>query len=185
MNWLDVVLALILGLSVGSGIFKGFSKVAVGFLSTLAGIVLGLWFYGPAGAFLQPYVSHKGLADFIGFFLVFGACLMAGALVGYLLGKLLKWAGLGWVDRMLGAGVGLLRGLLIAVVLVMALMAFTPKPPPQSVVKSRIAPYVVDAARFLAAAAPRELKDGVQASYEKVKEMWRETLKPGLTRQEL
>lgn len=181
MNWLDFVLLLILGISVVGGIAKGFAKLVIGLLAAVAGFLCGLWFYGWAGGFLLPYVSHKGIANFIGFLLIFLGVLLLGALTGKLLGLLLKWAGLSWLDRLMGGVFGLLRGLVFAIALALALMAFSPNPPPRSVVDSRIAPYVIDAAHICANLAPREVKDGVMRSYEKIKEAWAEMLrKPGI-----
>ncbi len=180
MNWLDVVLALIIAASAVCGFRRGFARVAVGLAACVLGVMAGLWFHGTAGSFLMPYVSWRGLANFIGFLLVFAGVMALGGLVGWALAKLLKWAGLGWLDRLGGAALGLLRGLLIAIVLVMALVAFSKEPPPRAVVQSRIAPYVIEAARVVAAAAPRELKDAFQASYDKIKQVWAEALKKGL-----
>ena len=93
----------------------------------------------------------------------------------------MKVAGLSFVDRLLGAGFGVVRGLLISIALVLALLAFTPgKSPPNAVVHSRVAPYVIDAARVCAAVAPHELKDGFRKSYEQVKTIWGNALKKGI-----
>ncbi len=180
MNWLDVVLALVLLLSVAAGIRRGIARVGVGLIATMAGVLLGIWFYGSAGSFLLPYVSYRGLANFCGFLLVFFGTLLLGSLVGWVLAKMLKWAGLGWLDRLGGAAFGLLRGVLIGIALVMALLAFTSKPPPQSVVNSRLAPYMIDAARVLAYLAPRELRDGVEASYGHVRKVWKDAIEKGI-----
>lgn len=177
MNWLDIVLGIILAASVAVGFAKGMARTVVGFAACVIGVLLGLWFHGPAGAFLIPYVSSRGIANCIGFFLVFFGTMIVGGLLGRLLALLFKWVGLSWLDRLLGGVFGLVRGALIAAVVVMALLAFTSTPPPLSVVRSRIAPYVMDAARVMAAAAPRELRDGVRQGYEKVKQVWSDTLK--------
>ncbi len=105
--------------------------------------------------------------------------MILGGLLGRLLAMLFKWVGLSWLDRLLGGVFGLVRGALVAAVVVMALLAFAPAPPPRSVVGSRIAPYAMDAARVMAALAPRELRDGVRQGYEKVKQIWSDTLKKG------
>ena len=182
MNWLDVVLGLILLLSVAGGLVKGFARVGIGLAATIAGVILALWFYGSAGAFLQPYLSSRGLANFAGFCIVIFAVGLAGAFAGWVLSKLMKHAGLGWLDRLLGGAAGLVRGLVIGIALIMALMAFAVKPPPKSVSGSRLAPYVIEASRVMAAMAPRELKDGFQASYDQIKKIWAETWKRGLPR---
>ena len=80
--------------------------------------------------------------------MVFCGVLLLGALLGRVLGRFLKVTGLSFVDRLLGAGFGVVRGLLISIAIVLALLAFTPgKSPPNAVVHSRVAPYVIDAAR--------------------------------------
>jgi len=71
--------------------------------------------------------------------------------------------------------------LLIAIAVVLALLAFTPgKAPPNAVVHSKVAPYVIDAARVCAAVAPHELKDGFRKSYGQVKAIWGDALKKGI-----
>jgi len=180
VNWLDVVLTAIVVLSAAAGLIKGLARTLVGLAACVIGLLCGLWFYGPAGAFLIPYVSSRGIANFIGFFLVFFGTMILGGLLGRVLALLFKWAGLGWLDRLLGAAFGLARGALIAAVIVMALLAFSPAPPPRLVVNSRVAPYVMDAARLMAAAAPREVRDGVRRGYEKVKQVWSDTLKKSI-----
>jgi membrane protein required for colicin V production len=177
VNWLDIVLVLILSLSVFGGLVNGFAKVGIGLIATVLGLFCGLWFYGTAGSFLLPYVSHKGIANFIGFVLVFFGILLMGALASKLIGLLFRWTGLTWLDRLLGGAFGVLRGVVIGVALVLALMAFSPEPPPRSVVESHVAPYVIDAANICTGFAPREVKDGVRTSYERIKQAWSEVLK--------
>ncbi|MCS6952466.1 MAG: CvpA family protein [Bryobacterales bacterium] len=177
MNWLDIALAALLTLSVIGGCFKGFAKVGIGFLATIAGLLGGLWFYGVAGSFLLPYVSHRGFANFVGFLLVFALITALGGVAGFLLGILFKWTGLSWLDRLLGGVFGLLRAGVAATALVLALMAFTPKPPPRAVVHSRLAPYVVDAARLCAGLAPYEVKQAVRENYIKVREAWEDAVR--------
>jgi len=181
MNWLDVVLLLVIAASVVTSFSAGLAREIVGLISIVAAILLAIWFYGTAGSFVQPYVSSRGIANFCGFLMVFCLVLAVGALVGRILGRLMKVAGLSFVDRLLGAAFGLVRGLLISIALVLALLAFTPgKSPPDAVVNSRVSPYVVGAARVVAAAAPHELKDGFRKSYGQVKAIWGNVLKKGV-----
>jgi membrane protein required for colicin V production len=176
LNWLDIAFIIIFGLSVISGVIKGFAKLLVGLAAAVFGFLCGLWFYGLAGGFLLPYVSHRGIANFIGFVVIFLGVSLLGALVGKLLSVLLKWAGLSLFDRLMGAVFGLVRGLVGAIALVLALMAFTPEPPPKAVLNSRLAPYVIGAADVCSYLAPKEVREGVQHSYEKIREVWREML---------
>jgi membrane protein required for colicin V production len=181
MNWLDIVLLMVIAGSVVSSVRKGLTREIIGLAGVLLALVLGTWFYGMAGAVLEPYTSSRWVANFGGFVLVFGGVMLLAGLVGILAGKMLKVSGLSLMDRVLGAGFGLVRGGLIAVALVMAMMAFTPGvQPPASVVNSRVAPYVVDAARVCAAIAPHELKEGFRKTYSQVQESWSDAMKKGI-----
>ncbi|MDQ6708795.1 MAG: CvpA family protein, partial [Acidobacteriota bacterium] len=129
----------------------------------------------------MPYVSSPQIAHFAGFVLVFVSVLMVGGIVGFIVSRLLRTAGLSWFDRALGALFGLARGVLVAVALITAMMAFTPETrgsgPPDAVVHSRVAPYVLEASRAFAAIAPRDLKDGFHRHYLQVKSAWNETVR--------
>ena len=178
MNWLDVVLLLLLLVSIVTSFSAGLTREVVGLITMVAALGAAVWFYGTAGSFLLPYVSSPGVAHFCGFLIVFCGVLLLGALLGRLLRRFINVAGLSFVDRLLGAGFGLVRGLLISIALIMALLAFTPgKSGPDAVAQSRVAPYVIDAARLFAAVAPHELKDGFHKSYDQVKTIWGKGLK--------
>jgi membrane protein required for colicin V production len=177
VNWLDWVIALIVIASVFSGLRTGFARAAIGTVALLVGIVAGLWLYGSAGGWLRDYVSHKSVANLLGFCLVFFAVIGTGVAAGHLLAKLFKWVGLGWLDRLMGGALGLLRGTLFAMVLILALCAFSRQPPPAAVATSRFAPYIIDASSLMASVAPRELKDGFDESYRRVKKLWEEMWK--------
>ena len=180
MNWLDILLILIIGFSLIGGLRKGLAREGLGFAALILGLLCGLWFYGTVAAVVLPLVSSKGLANAIGFFLIFGAILLAGSLAGLVVEKVLKLIHLSWLNRLLGGVFGVVRGVLIGTVVILGVMAFASKPPPRSVVNSRLAPYVIDTARLMAGMAPHELKEGFRASYEKIKEIWDETMKKGL-----
>jgi len=185
MNWLDFVLLFLVAGSIIASFRQGFSRELIGLVTMIVALFCGLWFYGSTGTFLLPYFSSKGLANFCGFVLVFVGVLIAGAIVGHLFSRLVKAAGLSMFDRILGAGFGAVRGLLLAVVVILAIVAFAPGPvdaPPRAVVHSRFAPYVIDTAHLFASMAPRELKDSFRKHYEQVKRIWDDALQKG-TRQ--
>jgi len=182
MNHLDAVLLLILAVSVATSFRKGLSREVIGLAAVVLALLLGIWFYGTAGFFLLPYVSSRSVANLAGFFLVFLAVMILGSVVSHFTGKFLKVTGLSFVDHLLGAGFGVLRGVVIAVALITGVMAFSTDAdhPPESVVHSRVAPYVVGAARVIVAVAPHELKTGFRKSYAQVKEAWKRTLEQGI-----
>lgn len=180
MNLLDAGIALILLISIVTAARAGFSREVIGLAAVVVAGICGAWFYGTAGAFLLPYVSSPQVAHFAGFALVFVGIMLLGAIAGHIVSRLLKTVGLTWLDRILGAMFGAVRGILICVVLVMALVAFSPGPPgagaPRSVIGSRLAPYVIGTAKMIVSIAPHEMKDGFRAHYDQVRQAWDQTL---------
>ncbi len=172
MSWLDILVLLIVAYSIFTGFTSGFARVGVGFAATVLGIVFGFWFYGIAAAHIADYVSSPGVANLLGFLLVFALFAVAGAIVGRILASLFKWVGLSWFDRLLGAAFGFLRGAVMSVALVTVILAFAPTPPPASIVRSKTLPYIIDTSGVLAAITPHEIKDAFRETKEKVKRMW-------------
>ena len=176
MNWLDGVLILVLLLSTISAFQKGFTREIVGIAAAFIGLLCGIWFYGLAGSFFLPYVSSPQVAHFLGFLIVFLACVVLGSIITSILRRFMKTVGLSWFDRLLGAVFGLARGTLIGLAVITALVAFAPTvqadSAPVAVAESHIAPYIISGANFLVALAPRELKDGFRVHYEQLKEFW-------------
>jgi membrane protein required for colicin V production len=174
VNWIDVLLLLVVAFSVLSGLMAGFARVGIGFIAALVGIFFGFWCYGIAGAYVLDYVSSKAVANLIGFFVIFTFILLLGAIVGRMLAKFFRWAGLSWLDRLLGGAFGVVRGLIISVALVTVLLAFAPSPPPRSVLDSEFIPYLVGPSDFFAALTPHEIKDAFRDARDKAEKVWHE-----------
>ena len=179
MNWLDYCLLVILLVSTWMAARKGFSREVIGLAAALAGLVLGMWFYGLVGSFLMPYVSSARVANLLGFLVIVFGVLLVGGLLAWIVSRFLRTVGLSFFDRLLGAGFGLARGLLIAIALLTAWMAFGPevdsKTASESVLHSRIAPYVLDASHLFVMIAPMELKSAFLRQYAQVKSVLNST----------
>lgn len=168
MTWVDFLLSAIIGGSMISGFWAGFARVGIGTAASIFGVFAGLWCYGIAGEYVLEYVSSRTLANLIGFVLIYCGIAILGGLLGRLLASIFRWAGMSWFDRLLGAGFGLVRGLIISVALTTVLLAFAPSPPPRGIVNSELMPYVTGASQVLSYVTPRELKDAFRQTQDKV-----------------
>src|SRR5215212_3192217 len=119
MSWVDFIFGILVIASVAAGVSKGFIRIGIGFVAAVVGIVIASWFYGTAAGWLIPYVTSAGVANLLGFVLVFALVLSFGALVSTVLVRMFKLIGLSWLDRLLGGLFGFVRGLLICVALLM------------------------------------------------------------------
>ncbi len=176
MNWVDLVIALSIAISIGTGFWKGFFRLSIGLAATVIGILLACWFYGLGASLYTPYLKQESLANFLGFITIMVGVQLLGLLLAKLLTLAFKTAGLGWLDRLLGGAFGLVRAVLITSVFIMILTAFSWSPEPTAVAESTLAPYVMEGARILVYLTPREIRDGFQENYAKLKKTWKQTV---------
>jgi len=127
MNLVDLAILFVLLISVIVGLAQGFVRS----LSALAGLALGLtlacWNYNRPAEMLLPIVRSQALANAIGFLVI---ALFVMGLIGFLgamFAKALRFLGLGWIDRICGAGFGLLEGAGLVTACIIVSIAFFPK----------------------------------------------------------
>ncbi len=125
MAVLDWVFAAVLLASVLIGAWRGLVFEVLSLLSWIAAFVLAQWL----ALDVAQYLPMSGASDLVryaaGFLLVFIATAMLGGLLASLLKKLMASVGLRPVDRVLGAGFGAVRGVLL-LLLATFLAAMTP-----------------------------------------------------------
>jgi len=178
VNLLDWIVTFIIAASVITGFMAGFARVGIGFIAAISGVLFGFWFYGiPAEWCLRHLTSSATAANLLGFFAVFFGCVILGSLLGTLISKLFRWAKLSWLDRLLGAAFGVVRGSLIAVGVIAVLIAFTHKRTPDWTVDSLVLPYAIDASNLCADLAPHAIKDAFEESMRDIRKAWEDQLK--------
>jgi membrane protein required for colicin V production len=176
VSLLDLLVVIVIGSSVAAGLVAGFARVSIGFIAAILGVVFGFWFYGVPAGWVHRYLHSAAISNFIGFLLVFWLILAIGALFAKVTSKLFKWTGLSWLDRLLGGAFGMVRGALIAVVMIAVLLAFTPKPMPNWMVNSRVLPYAMEASNAIASLAPSAIKNALRESMLELRRLWNEQL---------
>jgi membrane protein required for colicin V production len=113
------VLAIIL-LSVLISVIRGLVREVLALIAWAVGFIAASVFAADIAGLLAPEVPDERLRLLVAFVGVFLAVLLAMSLLAMLVSKLVKSAGLGLEDRMLGGVFGFARGALIVTVLVVA-----------------------------------------------------------------
>lgn len=124
MNWTDELILAVLLLSVLVGLWRGLVSeiMALGIWMVATWLA---WHYGPMVAARLPASVDLPSARIIsGYLLCFIAVLVAGALLRFVLDRLIESTGLAGTDRLLGMVFGLVRGVLL-VTLTVFLLGFT------------------------------------------------------------
>jgi membrane protein required for colicin V production len=172
LNWFDIVLGLIIIVSAVAGLRAGFTRVVIGLMATVVGLLAGFWCYRMVGEQLRPWITTPALANAVGFFLIFFGVALLGSIIAALLSKILRWVGLSWFNYLLGGVAGFARGALVVAVLANVLVAFAPSPVPAYLRNSRVLPYANGVASVLAEFAPRQLKDSFSQQMENLRQIW-------------
>jgi membrane protein required for colicin V production len=155
MNGADYCILVALALSVGMGLWRGF----IGEVLALACWVAAFWVawqFGDKLALQFTAVALPSARLVLGYALCFVGVLIAGALVSYVMRKLIAGSGLSGSDRMLGMVFGLLRGLAL-VTLTVLLLGFTPLPRDPWWKQSQLLPSFQRGAEWLSARLPPEV----------------------------
>jgi len=167
-NWLDGILAAIVLASAITAAMKGFVRELISLASVLIGLVVAAIAYPRAALWFDDLTKSHDIALGLGFLVLFLGTLLVGALVGAVARKLIKTAGIQWFDRFLGGIFGLVRGILVDAILLMAMLAFAIKP--DAVRQSALAPYVTTGTRVIALVMPENLRAQFHLGFEKFRE---------------
>ncbi len=128
MTAFDFVVIGVVGLSAVLAFARGFVRVFVSLAAWVVAVVAAVRFAEFGGGLLPDLGEALATRYVVAFAVILVGVLILGALVGYLLSRLARAAGLGFLDRSLGAIFGVARGVLIAVILVLlAGMTAAPK----------------------------------------------------------
>ena len=119
MTAFDLIAIGIVGVSTIAAFMRGFVRVAASLAAWVLGLLAALDFSSGFGAMLPNFGETPTTRYVVAFVLILLVVLILGALIGFVVSRLLQAIGLGFLDRFFGAVVGLVRGLVIVVFLVL------------------------------------------------------------------
>jgi membrane protein required for colicin V production len=156
MSIADWIIIAFLVLSVVGAAIEGFFHEAFHLAGLVVGYMLAAWQYHRLSDWFAPHMKSPWLGEIAGFLIVFFAVLMVAGFAGRIARWVMKKAGLSTLDRILGAVLGLLRGVLVVAVVLTAMAAFAPAA--KWLTGSQLAPYFLVGGRAAIWLAPSELR---------------------------
>lgn len=112
MNWLDIVIAIVLIISIFSGFMTGLIKSAFSLAGLIVGVVLAGRFYLTLGDHLG-FIHSESAAHVVAFIIIFLIVMIIATVLGIILTKLVSLILLGWLNHLAGAAFGLIFGAII------------------------------------------------------------------------
>jgi membrane protein required for colicin V production len=119
MTAVDYVVIGIVALSVMISVWRGAVRELLALAAWILAFFAGQAYAGTVAAYLPASLENEALRLLAGFAGIFLLVLLLTSLVAVAISTLLRSAGLGPVDRGLGAIFGLARGMLVVIILVL------------------------------------------------------------------
>src|SRR3984885_3749411 len=181
MNLADLLFVIVRVGCVVSAFVKGFFVEVF----SLAGVILGLFIAAANYERIAPWIlivmQNREAANLVAFLLVVLLVMLLAGLVGRLLRGLFRGVGLGAIDRLLGAVVGLVEGCFVVTLILMGMVAFLPRQ--DWLGSSRLAPVFLTAAHGGSHVVPFALGEEIRQGLEARRMTQPQWLKPSSAKQ--
>ena len=130
MTIFDYIVLSIISLSVILSVMRGVVREVLAIVGLVAAFYVGVSYTNQLLPMMPVDIPNEALRVLAAFLVLFLATLLLATLLGIALSAIFKKAGLGWLNRLLGALFGVARGLLIVCVIVfLAGLTDIPKDP--------------------------------------------------------
>jgi membrane protein required for colicin V production len=172
MHWLDITLLVILALGALLGARSGLLWQVARIVTFGVAFYVCIFYHEPVAGVLTPYLTGASpvvisVLSYVGTF-----CAVYLVLFGFtlLLQRALKAARLKTLDRVLGAGFGLLKATLLAGAVLMAVALYPTPQTDAAMADSALAPMLLQGMRAVSVAVPQNYKDDLNASLERIRQ---------------
>jgi membrane protein required for colicin V production len=142
MQWIDWAILIVIGLSAGISLLRGFVREALSLAGWILAFLVAKNFYQDFSSLLNNHIDTPSLKYAVSWAALFVLTLTISGLVNYILSNLIEKAGLSGMDRIMGMAFGALRGVLLVSVVVILLREFMPVKEDKWWKNSQLIPHV-------------------------------------------
>jgi membrane protein required for colicin V production len=141
-NQVDIVILIITVLSSAFGLWRGLIKEVLSLLTWIAALLVSRVYSEPLAGLMTGVIENDGIRYVSAFAILFVIVMMFGTFLNFLMSKLLNVTGLKSADRLLGAGFGVARGVIIVLVIMFITSMFVSET--ELWQQSQLVPYGID-----------------------------------------
>jgi membrane protein required for colicin V production len=165
MNILDFILLTIMAVALIRGLMRGMIRQVASLVGLIVGFVVAGHLYVLLLPLLRRHFPSLPYLEVLSYVAIYAATWLAIILLGFLFVRLSRAMLMAWADRLLGGALGVLKGLVAAVVLVAMLTLFLPSKS-RILTGSLLSVHVQRAGYYLVQLTPKELRERYKKSHE-------------------
>jgi membrane protein required for colicin V production len=136
MTGLDIAIIGVLFTSALIGIVRGFTKEVFSLFTWGGAATISWWMLPMARGFVHSYIANPMIADGAAIFVLFILSLIILSIISNILAGHIRDSSFGGVDRSLGFGFGILRGVILISAAELIFSTFTPRQAQSPMIKS-------------------------------------------------
>ena len=145
MNWIDIVILVVWGVTALWGFSSGLLKILVLFFSLVIGLALSSRIGDSVGELFSGLTDNENAQTIAGFLLILVVLLAAGGIISFMASKVLGIIPLvGLVNSLSGMAVGLLVGFLLISGVLTAIQKFPIRDLDQTIDESNLGTFMAD-----------------------------------------
>jgi membrane protein required for colicin V production len=165
VNFIDVIVLVVIGLSALVAFSNGFVNVVLWILSWVGAVVATVYFFPVAKPIAEGYIAEPLIANVATAVAIFIAALIVCAILNQIISRAVRGSAIGAIDRSLGLLLGLVIGGLIVCGAYMLMVWAIPdeRDRPQSVAEAKTLPMVQKGAEMLRNMVPAYVIEKGQA----------------------
>ena len=169
-NILDLSLMALLAFFLVRALMRGFVREVMGLAGVVAAVMVSAMAYEPLGKFLGELAGSKSVWwEVAAFGIILALIFIFFTYLGLALSRLVNAGPFSSLDRLAGAGVGLLKGVLVCYILLHLVVLIIPFKLPRMLEGSFMTPYVLRAGEFVVDLVPDEFTVDLQKRIQRLK----------------
>jgi len=172
MNLFDVAIISILSFCLIRGVFTGLIRELFSVTGVLVGFVAASTRYSQVSKSLSYWMPEPYKTSLLSFLSIFFGVTIAITVLGRIVKPLFRIVLTSGVDRTFGAGVAIIKGVLIVSVLLLTLTAFLPKDVP-IIKNSFLSPYFTVASEKMARIVSKEMRHDFLEKLKPIEKSWK------------
>lgn len=154
MNWIDIIILVVAIGSAVSGLAQGAIRTAFGIVGLIAGVYLAGQYYAELSMVL---FSGANWGSVVAFFIIWAIVGIAASIGGWFVAKLVHQTPFKWLDRILGAGMGLVLGLLTCAAAIAIIVTYLPSTQ-ETISQSALARFMLQTFPLLLSLLPENFR---------------------------